>query len=101
MYFGSVAAGQDSADDVARHAKALSKAFRQAASVASPSVVTVLFKAKPLEGLADDGAFIPEPRLRELLPEGFPEELRERLGRPDAFDGPDSVGSGVLIDASG
>lgn len=45
-----------------------------------------------------------DPRFRELLPEGIPDELRERLGGAEGFRlpaRPDSIGSGVIVDEAG
>lgn len=93
-------------DDVTAigHAKALSRAFRKAASVASPSVVTVVGKPQVVE---IDGREVPDlfrdPRFRELLPEGLPEGFPEGFRVPEGFrrEIPASVGSGVIIDDSG
>lgn len=91
------------------HAKALSRAFRSAASVASPAVVTVVGRRKPVE-LGGDGPardiddLFRDPRFRELLPEDVPEDFRERLRGPDGlrvFPTPSSIGSGVILDSSG
>ena len=98
--------GQDNVDQSSvDHARALSRAFRRAASVTSPSVVTVVGKPREVD-LAEGG--VPEifrdPRFRELLPEDAPEELRERFRLPEGFRlplQPGSVGSGVIIDSAG
>ena len=97
---------QDNVDDSSiQHARALSRAFRKAATVASPTVVTVVGKPPELE-VGEDGVpdIFRDPRFRELLPEGVPEELRERLRGPEGFRlpaRPDSIGSGVIVDESG
>jgi len=102
----TTAVAQDETDEsVLRHARSLSRAFRLAASKASPSVVTVVGKAPAIEfGEGDAPDIFRDPRFRELLPEDVPEELRERLRVPEGFrlpPQPNSVGSGVIIDASG
>ena len=98
----SQASGQDAS---VQHAKALSRAFRQAASIASPTVVTVVGKAKVLElGDGEVPDLFKDPRFRELLPEGIPDELRRRLGGAEGLRlpaRPDSIGSGVIVDEAG
>jgi serine protease Do len=97
----SPALGQDDVADALRQAKTLSRAFRNAAETAMPSVVTLIAKAKPKAGEERE-------RLRELL-----EDPRFRRLFPELPDTPDGdaephlpslttqVGSGVIIDASG
>ena len=100
-----VSPAQDNQDENSiHHARALSRAFRRAASVAAPSVVTVVGKPQALElgeGAVPD--ILRDPRFRELLPDGIPDDLRERLegGGFRLPMRPDSIGSGVIVDEAG
>jgi serine protease Do len=98
-------AAQDEASAVS-HARALSKAFRKAASETSPSVVTVIGKMKedPMAEAPGPEDLFRDPRFRERFPEGLPEEFRERFRLPEGLGEiplQNSVGSGVIIDGSG
>ena len=87
------AACGDEISDAIRHAKSLSRAFRAAADTTSPAVVTVISKMTPgdEEGLSLE-------KLPFDLPPGFrvPDGFRLPLNLESR-----SVGSGVIIDASG
>ena len=97
-------------EDVMVHARALSKAFRQAAESSAPSVVTIVAKQKisasernqQLRNLLND------PNFRRMFPEGrLPFDLpesEEGEGNGDESETPGfttNVGSGVVIDKSG
>jgi len=83
------------------NARGLSRAFRQAAETALPSVVMLITKSKP-ESLRGDGdlrRLLENPRLRGLLPDQLPGESPD--GSADSPTIKTGVGSGVIIDASG
>lgn len=83
----TLAMAQEVPTDPAGQAKALSRAFRNAAKVASPSVVTVI------SSMTVDRNDL--KRIPGLLPEGF--ELPEGIQLPESR----SVGSGIIIDEEG
>jgi len=99
---------QADTEDVMVHAKALSKAFRQAAETSAPAVVTIVAKQKvsmaernqQLRNLLND------PNFRRMFPEG---RLPFDLPEPEEQEGDDSespgfttnVGSGVVISDKG
>jgi serine protease Do len=94
----------DETAEAMSHATALSKAFRHAAEVATPSVVVVRSeaKAKPApQGRGPQRGDNPfkgtpfEEFFRDGLPEGF--EFGPRGGMPPRS----GVGSGVIVDATG
>ncbi len=83
------------------HAKALSRAFRQAAEKTRPTVVTVLVKSKmdvPPSALRE---LLLDPRLRALIPDGLDPEALERGEVPPIPGLNQQVGSGVVVDTSG
>jgi len=85
---------EDSA--VIASAKSLSRAFRNAAGQATPSVVTIEAKFKAEEREAAVRELLQDPQLRKLFPDG----QLPRIPLPgNGFDS--AVGSGVVIDASG
>jgi len=93
----------DEATEAMSHATALSKAFRHAAEVATPSVVVVRSEAKPKKTPQGRG-----PQRGENPFKGTPFEDFFRDGLPEGFEfGPhggmprSGVGSGVIVDASG
>ncbi len=101
--FGATAIAQPADDGTERlHARALSRAFRQAAEDAGPAVVTIVSKvrfdpearAEVLRELLED------PRFRELFPDGRPPLPIPGEGG-DEFGMDSQVGSGVVIDKSG
>ena len=89
------------------HARALSRAFRQAAENSIPSVVTVLSKSEPrtVRGRNDIRDLLNDPRLRELFPDGrLPFDVEEGEDGPKIQVPPElnqQVGSGVIIDNKG
>lgn len=87
LVFNTLATAQETPIDPAGQAKALSRAFRNAAKVASPSVVTVI------SSMTVDRNDL--KRIPGLLPEGF--ELPEGIQLPESR----SVGSGIIIDEEG
>jgi len=87
LVFNTLATAQEAPIDPAGQAKALSRAFRNAAKVASPSVVTVI------SSMTVDRNDL--KRIPGLLPEGF--ELPEGIQLPESR----SVGSGIIIDEEG
>ena len=92
VFAASVSAQEDSQN----YAKALSKAFRQAANRATPSVVTLISKAQTL---SDDQLreLRRDPRFREFFPNGIPDG--EDLPPIPGINS--QVGSGVIIDSKG
>ncbi|MFN7813320.1 MAG: trypsin-like peptidase domain-containing protein [Planctomycetia bacterium] len=91
------------------HATALSKAFRHAAQVATPTVVVVRSETKarkpasgrrqPGRGQNQQNPFKGTP-LEEMFPDGLPEGFEFNI--PEGGRGPKSgVGSGVIVDPSG
>ena len=87
LVFNTLATAQETPIDPAGQAKALSRAFRNAAKVASPSVVTVI------SSMTVDRNDL--KRIPGLLPEGF--ELPEGIQLSESR----SVGSGIIIDEEG
>lgn len=87
LVFTTLATAQEAPIDPAGQAKALSRAFRNAAKIASPSVVTVI------SSMTVDRNDL--KRIPGLLPEGF--ELPEGIQLPESR----SVGSGIIIDEEG
>jgi serine protease Do len=97
-------------DDPLHHATALSRAFRDAAEVATPSVVLVRSESrpKPAQGRGPkrpgrengrDNPFRGTP-FEDMFPDGLPEGFDFNV--PDGGSAPRSgVGSGVIVDAGG
>jgi len=98
------------ADDPVHHATALSKAFRDAAEVATPSVVVVRSSVKPQRESRDgerprgqrrrgENPFKGTP-FEHMFPDGVPEGLEFNMpeGMPRRSAG---VGSGVIVDPKG
>ena len=95
--------GAQENNNAVQHAKALSRAFRQAAEKATPSVVTIVAQVKTPQ-IAENGDLLKDPPSRDVVPEGdtlfdpsqnaTPEEESER-----GFEY--QIGSGVVIDAAG
>jgi serine protease Do len=86
------------------HAKALSRAFRNAAEATAPAVVTVIAKQKPRLGRTTEEyrELLRDPRFRRLFPDGqLPPELLREDEHPDLPALTSQVGSGVVIDGSG
>jgi serine protease Do len=87
------------------HAKALSRAFRQASERVRPGVVTVLVQTKPRPVPPALRELLEDPRLRELFPDGFDAPGEQSEQNPSPLSGllpPDfHVGSGLVVDASG
>ena len=98
---GGRLAAEDGMADAISHARGLSRAFRQAAEDALPSVVTLITKVKP--GVARDRSdlrrLLEDPRFRRLFPDQLPSESGEGDSGAPAI--PTAVGSGVVIDAAG
>ncbi len=98
--------GQENGNAVL-HAKSLSRAFRGAAEAASPSVVTIIAKSKPLMlGRGGDiRDLMKDPRFRQLFPEGqLPFDIPEgndEPGEPALPELESNIGSGIILDASG
>jgi serine protease Do len=95
-------------EDVMGHAKALSKAFRQAAESSSPAVVTIVAKQKV--SLAERNQqlrnLLNDPNFRRMFPEGrLPFDLpesEEQEGEDSESSGfTTNVGSGVVISDKG
>jgi serine protease Do len=88
------------------HATALSKAFRHAAEVATPTVVVVRSETKARKpaagrrpGRGQQNPFKGTP-LEEMFPDGVPEGFEFNM--PEGGSGPRSgVGSGVIVDPAG
>jgi serine protease Do len=98
-------ADQPSTDALA-HATALSKAFRDAAEVASPTVVVVRSEVKPREPEGrgprgrgrGDNPFKGTP-FENMFPDGLPEGFEG--GEDGGMPRRSGVGSGVIVDPSG
>jgi serine protease Do len=97
------------ADDPVHHATALSKAFRDAAEVATPSVVVVRSVVKPKRGSQDgerprgqrrrgENPFKGTP-FEDMFPDGVPEGFEFNV--PERMQPRSGVGSGVIIDPKG
>ncbi len=92
---------QDDMTVAINNARGLSRAFRQAAETALPSVVMLITRSKP-ESIRGDGdlrRLLENPRFRGLLPDPLPGESPE--GQAESPTIKTGVGSGVIIDASG
>ena len=95
------------ADDAVSHATALSKAFRQAAEVATPSVVVVRSETKarkaPARGQGQRGRQNPfkGTPLEEMFPDGLPEGFEFNQPEGGRMPGRSGVGSGVIVAADG
>ena len=61
-------AAQDDMSDAVSHARGLSRAFREAAETAMPSVVTLITKSKPDCAGSDLRRLLDDPRFRRLFP---------------------------------
>jgi serine protease Do len=83
------------------NARGLSRAFREAAETAMPSVVTLITKSKPdsARDRSDLRRLLEDPRFRRLFPDQLPAESPD--AQPDLPAIPTAVGSGVIIDAAG
>ena len=94
----------DDVDDAVSQAKAMSRAFRQAAEAAMPAVVTVIaMRERDPAEVARLQEMLRDPRYRRMFPEGrSPLDL---LNPDDAQEGElppmANVGSGVIIDGAG
>src|SRR5690606_10192791 len=93
-------------DEAMHHAKALSRAFRQAAREVSPAVVTIVARGKDqtVSSPQQLRELLRDPRFRDLFPDGrIPRELEDDEGEPFKIPGELStqIGSGVVIDAKG
>ena len=97
------------ADDPVHHATALSKAFRDAAERATPSVVVVRSSAKPQKASRDgerprgqrrrgENPFKGTP-FEDMFPDGVPEGFDFNM--PERAPRPSGVGSGVIVDPKG
>ncbi len=89
------------------HANALSKAFRHAAEVATPSVVVVRSETKPTKASGrgpqrrgGDNPFRGTP-FENMFPEGLPEGFEFNMPEDGPAPGRSGVGSGVIVDPSG
>ena len=98
---GRPVAAQDDMSEAISNARGLSRAFREAAETAMPSVVTLITKSKPdsARDRSDLRRLLEDPRFRRLFPDQLPEESPD--AQPDLPAIPTAVGSGVIIDAAG
>jgi serine protease Do len=94
-------------DDPLHHATALSRAFRDAAEAATPSVVLVRSESrpKPAQGRGPkrpgrDNPFRGTP-LEDMFPDGLPEGFEFNPPDGGRMPGRSGVGSGVIVDAAG
>jgi serine protease Do len=96
-----LAAAQDDMSEAISNARGLSRAFREAAETAMPSVVTLITKSKPdsARDRSDLRRLLEDPRFRRLLPDQLPGESQD--GQADLPAIPTAVGSGVIIDSAG
>ena len=100
----ATATAEESVADAIGHATALSKAFRHAAEVATPSVVVVRSesKARPVPGgrprQRGENPFRGTP-FEGMFPDGLPEGFEQ--GLPEGMPRRSGVGSGVIVDGSG
>jgi len=104
MFLGPLVAGGDELQESVEHARALSRAFRQASAAASPAVVTVVSKVRiPAGQAAQLREMLRDPRFRQMFPDGeLPFELPQSGESSDGVPKVDShVGSGVIIDRGG
>jgi serine protease Do len=98
------AAAEESVAEAIGHATALSKAFRHAAEVATPSVVVVRSETKPRPAPArrprqrGDNPFRGTP-FEGMFPDGIPEGFDFNM--PEGMPRRSGVGSGVIVDAAG
>ena len=84
------------------HANALSMAFRNAAEIATPSVVVVLSMVKPKQGRGQGPRWNPleGTPFEGMFPEGLPEGFE--FNRPEGpMPGRSGVGSGVIVSDDG
>jgi serine protease Do len=97
-------AAEESVAEAIGHATALSKAFRHAAEVATPSVVVVRSETKPRPAAArrprqrGDNPFRGTP-FEGMFPDGIPEGFDFNM--PEGMPRRSGVGSGVIVDAAG
>jgi serine protease Do len=98
-------ADQPSTDAVA-HATALSRAFREAAEAATPSVVVVRSEVKARQPAArgprgrGDNPFKGTP-FENMFPDGVPEGFEFNMPEGGGMPRRSGVGSGVIVDAAG
>ena len=108
----AAAAGAGFADETAeaiRQAKSLSLAFRHAAELTTPSVVTLVAKVKAHIGRTDRDLrdLLNDPRFRRLFPDGIlPEDFPLDGGGSGSESPPvpaltSQIGSGVIVDPQG
>lgn len=83
--------------DAISQAKALSRAFRKASDSVRPAVVTIESKMKIQREGPDMRELMNDPRLRQLFPNGLPENFPIPQGAAEGTQ----VGSGVIIDGKG
>ena len=96
----------DEPSDPLTHATALSKAFRQAAEKATPSVVVVRSEAKPKRAPQGRGQQRGENPFKgtpfeDFFRDGLPEGFEFGPGGPNGGGPRSGVGSGVIVDGSG
>jgi serine protease Do len=94
-------------DDPVHHATALSRAFRDAAEIATPRVVLVRSEARPRrpQGRGPRGPDRENPfrgtPFEDMFPDGLPEGFEFNAPNGGRMPRRSGVGSGVIVDASG
>jgi serine protease Do len=87
------------------HASSLSKAFRHAAELATPSVVVVRSETKARKGRGPERRGGENPfrgtPFENMFPDGVPEGFEFNMPEGGQMPGRSGVGSGVIVDPSG